>query len=560
MRTLLEERLGNMFRTAGVELNPYLQKLTDIHLKSNLEGELGPNSDESYIYIFSAVALFVLLIACINFMNLSTARSESRAKEVGIRKAVGADRFQLIKQFLSESLIFTLFASVLACIAVLLLLAPFNAIADKNISVSDLINSQTIILLIGLVIIVGVVSGSYPAFLLSAFRPAEVLSGKMRKGASSGLLRKILVVVQFSISVFLIIGLSIIYSQMEYIKNRRLGFNKENILAVPLSDPAPRSNYESYKNALLSNSSVLNVSASSTIPGGLFGIGLLRPLGRPVNENLTVQITAVDYDFLETFGMELQEGRDFSREFASDMNTALLLNEEAVKQFEFDQELEKRLTPGGGQVVLPVIGVLKDYHFKSLHQKIEPFVLSLGPAQAFTWVFIKTTGASMSRVMQFAEKEWQRINPGHPFDYTFVDNSIAMMYQSEMRLSRLFSIFTGIAIFIACLGLFGLASFTVEQRTKEIGIRKVLGASISGIVIILSKEYVKWIVLANVLAWPAAYVVMNQWLKNFAYRTDIRIGIFFLSAVLALVIALLTVSFQSIKAALADPVESLRYE
>ncbi len=561
MRTLLEERLGRGFRIAGVELNPYLQKLTDIHLKSNLEGELGPNSDESYIYIFSAVALFILLIACINFMNLSTARSETRAKEVGIRKAVGADRFQLIKQFLSESSIFTLFASVIACFAVLFLLIPFNAIADKNISGSDLINSQTIFSLIGLVIIVGAVSGSYPAFLLSAFRPAEVLSGKMRKGASSGLLRKILVVVQFSISVFLIIGLSIIYSQMEYIKNRRLGFNKENILAVPLSDPAPRNNYESYKNALLSNSSVINVSASSTIPGGLFGIALLRPVGRPANENLTVQITAVDYDFLETFGMELQEGRDFSREFASDMNSALLLNEEAVKQFGFDPELDKRLTrPGQGQVVLPVIGVLKDYHFKSLHQKIEPFVLSLGSEQAFAWVFIKTTGANMSRVMQFAEKEWQRINPGHPFDYTFVDNSIAMMYQSEMRLSRLFSIFTGIAIFIACLGLFGLASFTVEQRTKEIGIRKVLGASISGIVIILSKEYVKWIVLANVLAWPAAYVVLNQWLKNFAYRTDIEIGIFFLSAVLALAIALLTVSYQSIKAALADPVESLRYE
>jgi putative ABC transport system permease protein len=565
MRALLEERLGRFFRIAGVELNPYLQKLTDIHLKSNLEGELGPNSDESYIYIFSVVALFVLLIACINFMNLSTARSETRAKEVGIRKAVGADRFQLIKQFLSESSIFTLFASVLAGIAVLLLLIPFNAIADKNISGSDLINSQTIILLIGLVIIVGIVSGSYPAFLLSAFRPAEVLSGKMRKGASSGLLRKILVVVQFSISVFLIIGLSIIYSQMEYIKNRHLGFNKGNILAVPLSDPAPRSNYESYKNALLSNSSVINVSASSTIPGGLFGIALLRPVGRPANENLTVQATAVDYDFVETFGMELQEGRDFSREFASDMNSALLLNEEAVKQFGFDSELDKRLTragqgPGQGQVVLPVIGILKDYHFKSLHQKIEPFVLSLNSEQAFNWVFIKTTGESMSRVMQFAEKEWQRINPGHPFDYTFVDNSIAMMYQSEMRLSRLFSIFTGIAIFIACLGLFGLASFTVEQRTKEIGIRKVLGAPIGGIVFILSKEYVKWIVLANVLAWPAAYVVMNQWLKNFAYRTDVGISIFFLSAVLALAIALLTVSFQSIKAALADPVESLRYE
>jgi len=559
MRTLLEEHLGRMLRIAGVELNPYLQKVTDIHLKSNLEGEIGPNSDESYIYIFSAVAIFVLLIACINFMNLSTARSESRAREVGMRKVVGADRFQLIKQFLSESTMFTFIASVIAAISALLLLAPFNAIAEKNISGPGLINLQTIFSLIGLVIIVGVVSGSYPAFLLSAFRPAEVLSGKIDKGASGGLLRKILVVVQFSISVFLIIGLSIIFSQMEYIKDMHLGYNKEDIIAVPLSDPAPRSNYESYKNTLLSNSNVINVSAASTIPGGLFGIGLLRPVGRPVNENITVQVIAVDYDFIETFGIELHEGRDFSREFSTDMNRALLLNEEAVKKFEFDSGLDKRLS-AGGSVVLPVIGVLKDYYFKSLHQKIEPFVMSLASEQAFNWVFIKTTGESMSRVMQFAEQEWGRINPGHPFDYTFVDENNAMMYQSEMRLSRLFSIFTGITIFIACLGLFGLASFTVEQRTKEIGIRKVLGASIGSIVFILSKEYVKWIVLANVIAWPVAYFAMNHWLNNFAYRTNIGIWTFILSALLALVIALLTVSYQSIKAALANPIESLRYE
>ncbi|MCK4816997.1 ABC transporter permease, partial [bacterium] len=401
--------------------------------------------------------------------------------------------------------------------------------------------------------------GSYPAFLLSAFRPVEVLSGKIDKGASGGLLRKILVVVQFSISVFLIIGLTVIYRQMEYIKDMHLGYNQEHIIAVPLSDPAPRSNYESYKNTLLSNSNVINVSAASTIPGGLFGIGLLRPVGRPVNENITIQAIAVDYDFVETFGMELYEGRDFSRGFSTDMNRALLLNEEAVKKFEFDSGLDKRLS-AGGSVVFPVVGVLKDYYFKSLHQEIEPFVMSLASEQAFNWVFIKTTGESMSRVMQFAEQEWGRINPGHPFDYTFVDENNAMMYQSEMRLSRLFSIFTGITIFIACLGLFGLASFTVEQRTKEIGIRKVLGASIGSIVFILSKEYVKWVVLANVIAWPVAYFAMNHWLNNFAYRTNIGIWAFILSALLALVIALLTVSYQSIKAALANPIESLRYE
>ncbi|MGB6340159.1 MAG: FtsX-like permease family protein, partial [Candidatus Aminicenantaceae bacterium] len=400
---------------------------------------------------------------------------------------------------------------------------------------------------------------SYPAFLLSAFRPAEVLSGKRHKGASGGLLRKVLVVVQFAISVFLIIGLSVIYSQMGYIKNRSLGYDKENIMAIPLSDPAPRSTYESYKTTLLSNSNITSVSAASTIPGGLFGIALMRPTGRPANENLTIQWIVVDYDFIETFGIELHEGRDFSREFTTDLNRALLLNEEAVKQFGFDSGIDKRLS-AGGPTDLPVIAVLKDFYFKSLHQNIEPFAMLLGTEQAFNWVFIKTTDESMPRVMQFAEQEWRRINPGHPFEYTFVDINNDMMYQSEMKLSRLLSIFTGIAIYIACLGLFGLASFTVVQRTKEIGMRKVLGASIGGIVIILSKEYVKWIVLANVFAWPLAYYFMRRWLEGFAYRTNLNILAFFVSGMLALIIALLTVSVQTFKAATANPVDSLRYE
>lgn len=559
MRTLLEERLGIALRTAGVELNPYLQKLTDIHLKSNLEGELGPTGDESYIYIFSAVAVFILLIACINFMNLATARSENRAKEVGMRKVVGADRLQLIKQFLTESILFTLLASVIGAIAVLLLLVPFNTIAEKSISFSDILNGQTILSLIVLAVIVGVVSGSYPALFLSAFQPSDVLSGKKHKGGSGGLLRKILVVVQFAISVFLIIGLCVIFSQMRYIRNRPLGFEQENILAVPLSDPVPRSTYDSYKTTLLSDSQVINVSASSTIPGGLFGIGLLRPVGRPANENLTLQVINVDYDFLETFGLELHEGRDFSREFTTDMNRALLLNEEAVKQFGFDSGLDKRLTPGGPNV-LPVVGCLKDYYFKSLHQKIEPFVMILGNEQAFNWVYIKTTSESMSEVMQFAEQEWRRLNPGHPFEYTFVDRNIALMYQSETKLSRLFSIFTAIAIYIACLGLFGLASFSVLQRTKEIGIRKIVGASVSSILFILLKEYVKWVVVANVIAWPLAFYLMRRWLEGFAYHTSLNILAFIGSGTLALIIALLTVSSQTYKAAAANPVDSLRYE
>jgi putative ABC transport system permease protein len=267
----------------------------------------------------------------------------------------------------------------------------------------------------------------------------------------------------------------------------------------------------------------------------------------------------VDYDFIETFGIEQHEGRDFSREFATDLNRALLLNEEAVKQFGFDSGLAKSLS-GGGPGDLPVIGVLKDYYFKSLHQNIEPFAMLLGTEQAFNWVFIKTTEESMPGVMQFAEQEWRRINPGHPFEYTFVDRNNDMMYQSEMKLSRLFSIFTGIAIYIACLGLFGLASFTVVQRTKEIGMRKVLGASVGGIIVILSKEYVKWVVIANVFAWPLAFYLMRRWLEGFAYHANLNILAFFASGLLALIIALLTVSVQTFKAAAANPVDSLRYE
>jgi putative ABC transport system permease protein len=554
MSALLEDRMG----IAGYDLDPYLQRLTDIHLRSHLEGEMGPNSDESYIYIFSAVAVFVLLIACINFMNLSTARSESRAKEVGIRKVVGADRFQLIKQFQSESILFAFLAAIIAGIMVLLLLTSFNAISGKNISSSSLINIQTIFSLIGLAFVVGVVSGSYPAFLLASFKPAEVLRSKIRRGLSSGLLRQILVVGQFSISIFLIIGISVIYSQMEYIRNRHLGYDKEHILAIPLSAPALRAQYGPFRNALLSNSDVLGAAGGFALPGGLFLTGTLRPSGRPLDENLTVQIYFVDYDFVEVFGMELIEGRNFSREFTTDMNTALLLNEEAVKQFGFESGLNNNLE-GWGRDHRSVIGVLKNFHFKSLHQRVEPFALTLAGGN-FNWMFIKTNGDAMSRVMQFAEQEWKRINPGNPFDYTFVDETNAMMYQSEMKLSRLFSIFTGIAICIACLGLFGLASFTAEQRTKEIGIRKVLGSSISSIVFILSKEYVKWVVISNFIAWPLAYYFMKKWLEGFAYHTNLNILVFIASGLLALIIALVTVGFQTFKAASADPLNSLRYE
>jgi putative ABC transport system permease protein len=556
MPAFLGRHLGQLARTPGVEFSPYLQKISDIHLKSHLEGEIGPNSNESYIYIFSAVAVFILMIASINFMNLATAWAANRAKEVGMRKVVGAARSQLIKQFLTESVLMTFLAAALAVTVVLLLLSEFNALTGKHVSMSAIFHAPILLALAGLPLLLGLISGSYPAFFLTAFRPVDVLSGKLRLRSSGGLLRKVLVVVQFAISVFLIVGLSVISTQMTYIRNRNLGFDKEHIIAVPLSDYYVRNNYEPYKNILLSHRNILSVSGASSIPGGIFDFGLFWPSGRTFNDALTVQMLYVDYDFLETFGMSLLEGRDFAKEFPADLNRALLLNEEARKRFEFDTPQGNVLFPGKRQVV----GTVKDFFFKSLHQEIEPFALQLVSPDGFYWAFIKVLGENIQESLDFAEAEWEKANPTHPFEYTFVDENYDLLYRSEMKLSRLSGIFTGIAVFVACLGLFGLSSFMALQKTKEIGIRKVLGASIGNIVYRLVHEFVGLVVIAALIACPLAYFVLNKWLANFAYRINIGIGILLSASAMALIIALLTVSYQSIKAAAANPIDSLRYE
>jgi len=556
MPAFLKKHLKRLTGIPGVEFNPYLQKLTDIHLKSHLQGEIGPNSDESSIYIFSVVAVFILIIASINFMNLSTARSIKRAKEVGLRKVVGATRLQLTRQFIIEAIVITLFAILIAGGSLFLLLPEFNSITGKNISLSGIANIKMLSIMFCLTIIVGLFSGSYPAFLLSAFRPVEVLSGKLKSGNSGALLRKFFVVVQFVISVFLIIALSVIYNQMNFLKNKRLGFNKEHIIAVPLSDYFVRENYESYKNSLLADNSIKKVSAASSIPGGVFNLGLFWTAGSNFSEAKKVQLLSIDYDFIETFDIELLEGRDFSNEFQGDMKKAFLLNEEAVQLFGFDSPIDKILFPFRKRVT----GVLKNYHFKSLHQRIEPFVLELNTPDNYRWVFIKISGENIPQSIDFAEKEWKKVNPNHPFEYTFVDENYDQLYRTEMKLSRLFSFFTGIALFIACLGLFGLSSFTAEQKTKEIGIRKVLGASVKGIIYLLINKFIGLVLLANFIAWPIAYYAVNKWLQNFAYKTDLRLSVFILSGFLALIIAVVTISFQTFKAARANPVKSLRYE
>jgi putative ABC transport system permease protein len=556
MPAFLRTHLGPMAKAPGVEFSPYLQKITDIHLKSHLEGEIGPNSNESYVYIFSAVAVFILLIASINFMNLATACAATRAREVGMRKVVGAARPQLIGQFLIESILLTFLAAGIALASVILMLSEFNALTGKIIPVSEILHAKTLLPLFGLSLALGLISGSYPAFFLTTFRPVEVLSGKLRLKSSGGVLRKILVVVQFAISVFLIVGLGVVSNQLTYMRNRNLGFDKEHIIALPLSDWYVRNTYESYKSILLSHPNIISVSGASSIPGGIFSIGLLWPSGSTFNEALSVQMLFVDYDFVATFGMNLLEGRDFSREFSADMDRALLLNEEAQKRFGFTTSQGVVLNP----MRRPVVGVLKDYHFKSLHEEMEPFALQLESPDNFYWVFIRVMGENIPKALAFAQDEWQKANPNHPFEYAFVDENYDLLYRSEMKLSRLSGYFTGVALFIACLGLFGLSSFLALQKTKEIGIRKVLGASTGSIVMRLANEFIMLVLLAALLACPLAYYVLNRWLLNFAYRINIGLWLLFSATGLALLIALATVSYQSIKAAVADPVDSLRYE
>ncbi len=559
MADMITERMGRAATAMGINLSPYLQKLTDIHLGSHLDNEIEPNSDISLIYIFSAVAVFILIIACINYMNLSTARSASRAREVGLRKVSGAYKKQLITQFLSESVVFAFFATLIAGVAVVLLLPAFNSVSGKELVIGSLLNVKMIMVISGICLLVGLASGSYPAFLLSAFRPTEVLGGNLKSRGSSALLRKLMVLVQFCISVILIIAFTTVYDQMKFIRNKDLGFTRDNIIAIPLPDSGLRSRFDTYKDILLTNRNIISVAGSNSIPGGDFGLGLLREVGRPVDENISVMMTTVGYDFQETFGFEIIEGRGFAEEFTADMNRAVIINEEAVRQFGLENPTEKRLSPGGFNV-WNIVGVMKDFHFKSLHETIEPFVLLLADPNSYFWGFVRFRSDNFSEAIRIAENAWYQVNPQHPFDYVFVDEYYDQQYIAESRLSQLFSFFTVIAIFIACLGLFGLASFTAEQRTKEIGIRKVLGASVSGIIFILSREFTKWVVFATVLAWPAAYFIMSSWLEGFAYRTGLSIWTFLGSGLLALVIAVSTVSYQSIKTAVMNPIKSLRYE
>ena len=543
-----------------------LQPLKDIHLFSHLDYEINPNSDISYIYIFSAIAVFVLLIACINFMNLATARSANRGREVGMRKVLGAYRTQLIKQFLGESMILCVIGALFAVLIVETVLPAFNAFSGKALSTDYFTDGR---LLIGLAIItltVGILSGIYPAFFLSGFDSVKVMKGTLERGGKSSAFRKVLVVVQFAISIVLIIGTIICFQQLNYLRNSGLGFNKDQVVMLPAYGTAPARWYERFRERILQDPHITQVSAVEDVLGAKYQTGSFIPEGTSESNMQQLPLLVVTFDFIETFDMEMLSGRSFSKEFPTDITEGIIINGSAAKRFGWSPEeaLGKRLRQQNG-LMLRVVGVVKDFNYASLSQPITPFVLEM-PRNAgqmngrVRYVAIKTSMADLQQTIGLLRSTWEEVVPNRSFDFFFLDDELDKLYNAEEQMGRVFGVFTILAIVIACLGLFALASFTTELRTREIGIRKVLGAQASSIVILLSKEFAKWVLVANVIAWPVAFYIMERWLDGFAYRTVIGITTFIVATLLAFAIAIITVSFQAFKAALSDPVKSLRHQ
>jgi putative ABC transport system permease protein len=558
----VKRNMGELSEMESIKFEPYLQPLTSIHLHSNLMAELGSNSDINYVYAFLAVAVFVLLIACINFMNLSTARSMKRAKEVGLRKVVGADRRQLIFQFIGESLILSFIGLIVGLFLVEIMLPTFNQILDKEYSISLFRHFYELTLLISLVIVVGIIAGSYPAFYLSSFQPVNVLKGSAGSKSKKSTVRNVLVIIQFSISVFLIICTGFVYSQVTYIRNKKLGFDKEQLVVIPLRGDRMQDNADVIQNELKNLSCVANVSMSQFVPGSdMNGTGYI-PEGGDEKTPWIIFTNVVDYDYIKTMGMEIVKGRDFSREYSTD-SSAILINETLMKKLGWEDPLNKKIQGFHFDSIfeLHIVGVVKDFHFRSLHDAIEPVLMYIGN-QNKRYLNVRLNPGNISENISIIQQKWENTENSFPFDYFLLDKDLDNLYKAEVRIGEIFLAFTFIAIFIACLGLFGLASYNAEQRIREIGIRKALGSSVGKIVIMMSRQFTFWIIISNIIAWPLAYYFIDRWLGNFAYSIRImdKWYIFIIAGISTLIIAILTVLYQAIRAAMTNPVNAIKYE
>ena len=540
----------------------YFQPLNDIHLRSGhlLYQTYNRNQgDIQTVYLFSAIAVLVLLIASINFMNLSTARSARRAKEVGLRKVVGSARKHLIYQFVGESVLIALLGLLGAALLVLVSTPFFEHIFDGTFSTGLLSAPVFWLQIIGIALLIGLLSGTYPAFFLSAYKPSETLKGNFATGSRGVRLRKTLVLTQFAIAVALIICTGGVGDQMNYIRGKDLGFNQNQVMYVPLRSPDARERLPVLKSELLKNPQILRTAAAAGIRGASGSNGMMTVAGSNGEQQLMTRFSAIDHDFLELMEMKLVQGRNFRPGSASDSNDAVIINETAARELGWQDAVGKEFVGSGEGETVQVIGVVNDYHFFSLRSKIEPQLMYIGP-NSYQYLLLKINPRNMSETLSFVESTWRKLVPGRPFEHGFLDENFDRSYRAEERTGRLFTAFSALAIFIACLGLFGLASFTVEQKSKEIGIRKVLGASVPGIVAQLSKDFAKWVIIASLLAFPFAYWMMESWLANFVYRTSQQPLTFALATVLVIVIALLTVSMQAVRAALSNPIDTLRSE
>jgi putative ABC transport system permease protein len=562
MKTQLGENFARLEKSGGYfHLN--LTPLTDIHLKSNRQYELGTNSDSSYVYIFGAIALFVLLIACINFMNMSTARSANRAREVGVRKVLGSSRGYLIAQFLSESILLTIGAAIIAVLAAWALLPLFNQVAGKHLSITVQTLTWLLPALVAIVLVVGVLAGSYPAFYLSAFQPINVLKGKIASGFKGSKLRNFLVIFQFSISIFLIIGTIIVYNQLNYIQHKDLGFNRDQVLVVKNIDVMP--NAKLFKQEIKQLAGVKSASLSGFLPTGVVRQpdAVFRNRTPDPKNALYTEIWPIDDDYLPTMGMGLAKGRNFSDALASD-SLGVVINETAARMLGIlNDPLDKKVYRPSDKPNQPlkefhVIGVVKDFNFSSLRDNITPVVMMLTDDKGA--LSIKMNAQNPAAFIAQVEHLWTSLAPNQHFEYSFMDQDFDAAYRTEQRTGTLFLTFTTLAVIIACLGLFSLAAYAAEQRNKEIGIRKVLGASVSAIVSMLSKDFIKLVIIAFVIAAPLACLAMYKWLQCFAYRQSIQWWVIVAAGIGAVTIAFVTISAQSFKAAMSNPVDSLKNE
>jgi putative ABC transport system permease protein len=537
----------------------FLQPLAQIHLSSRVNFELSPTGDARFVLLFASIAVLVLIIACVNYMNLATARSLKRAKEVGLRKVVGADKGQLIRQFLGDAMLLTFIALILAVGIVLAVLPVFRTFVERDIAFNPLRDPALMPGLVFLAAIVGAAAGSYPAFFVSAFQPVSALKGTGASKSKGRGLRNGLIVFQFAASIALIICTVAVRSQLRFIRNMDMGYERDQIVVLSPRG-GMRTNLEAFKTELKRSPSVLNIAASSDLPNSVGSSTIAGWPGKPESVEIPIYVLDTDYDFIDLYGLKLVQGRNFSRDFPSDAKGAFLINESAAKAIGWEDPVGREFNRwGNSKAAGKIVGVMKDFHMHSVHLPIMPLYIYLDPTRGNN-VSVKIRGENIPATLAFLKKTWERFAPEYPFEYSFFDEVFDRAYRVERRLGTVFSAFAGLAVLIACLGLIGLASFTAEQKTKEVGIRKILGASSAGIMALFSKEFIKWVVLANLVAWPVGYYAMRTWLKNFAYRIDLTVPMFLGSALAALAIAAAVISVQTYRAASANPADSLRNE